>query len=85
MGQATVVNGYLIPDRDDVKAVLQQLQADMKNDARLAAEYRLNPRQVLGSRGLALDVQNEWIDENDAQAGCVSTCVCTGCCITNIG
>lgn len=82
MANANVVNGYLIPDVSDVKEVILKLKEELQNDAILAAQYKLNPRQVLGARGLCQDVQNEWLDEDEMQADCTGTCACSGCCVS---
>jgi hypothetical protein len=83
---AAVVNGYLIPGHDFIKALVDQLRADIAKDPALWQRFQQDPRSVLGERGIVRDLQNEILVEQgipveqDAGDWCLSSGSC--CCAT---
>jgi len=87
MANITVKKGRIIPDTPTIRKVAKTLAADLKKDKKLAAQFKKDPRAVLGGRGLPFDVQTELLSDfgrSTRLSICEVTCVCTGCCVTSI-
>jgi hypothetical protein len=84
--------GYLLPDPDAIRAVMDDLRNDVRENPQLAERFRQDPRAVLGERGMARPLQNEIMRESgrfeieeaefldEGGPHCVSTSSC--CCQT---
>jgi hypothetical protein len=88
---AGVVDGYLIPGKSYLDALISALRSDVTADPQLRERWDRDPRGLLGERGISLPIQNELladsnklsIEEAEAlEADCSVTCVTTSCCVT---
>jgi hypothetical protein len=82
---AAVLNGYLIPGANYIKALIDQLRDEISKNPDLQKRYQENPREVLGERGIVKDLQTEIMEEQgldvaEALGWCISTGSC--CCET---
>ena len=87
MAQITVKKGRVVPDTATIRKVAKFLATELKTDKKLAAQFKRDPRGVLGGRGLPFDVQTELLSDFGRPARisiCEITCICSGCCVTSI-
>ncbi|HHW4415802.1 hypothetical protein HV198_13800 [Citrobacter freundii] len=81
-----IQNATIIPSVDAVKEFAKQLLDELKADPAKDAAFKSFPREFLARRGLCHDLQNELLSDIGTveAAGCMETCLCTGCCVTEI-
>jgi hypothetical protein len=81
--EVNVTRGRLVPGAEVIRSIVDTLRSDIEQDATLRARFDLNPRGVLGDRGILRDLQNEILSEQGRSVpaeDCDATCVSTGSC-----
>lgn len=79
----------LVPELDAIREFVKQLKAEFAAHPERAERFTEDPRGFLGERGLASDLQREWLTElgiAGADFGCsFLSCVATdGCMVTEV-
>jgi hypothetical protein len=90
--KTSVINGVLSPSKADVDKIVARLQAEIKSNPKVAAQFKANPRATLGAFGLNEDVQHELLRDMGVAAAasicvftdCIHTCWFTKCYVTHI-
>ena len=78
---AAVVDGQLIPGQNLIKALVDQLRDEIKNNPTLKSRFQADPRSVLSERGIVKDLQTEILLESGMQvAEAAGWCISTGSC-----
>jgi hypothetical protein len=87
-----IQKGVLVPSNDDLNVIVKQMFVDIKGDGDRANYFKSNPVGYVSALGLNIDTTREILNDiglGYAQAACadwcIITCICTDCCITNIG
>ena len=57
-------DGYLVPDVETIRRVIEKLKADLEADSALKASFKINPGLVYGQRGLSQKVQLQLLHAN---------------------
>lgn len=85
MAEVTVTSdGFVVPDIETIRAVLQKLREDMDTDPSLKITFISNPGLVLGQRGLSQKVQLQLLQESEiSDDTSAEWCAVTGCLHTN--
>lgn len=82
--EANIANGYFYPTPEAARALIKSLRKAVVADADLAKRLSANPRKVLGDRGFAREVQDEYLREaGRSVSSAEGSCACTGCCATS--
>ena len=82
--EANVANGTLFPTPAAARALIKSLRKAVQDDPALGARLKANPRKVLGDRGFARELQNEFMAESGSRVVATEgACACTGCCATS--
>lgn len=81
-----VYKGYMIPGNNVIVELVKQLRAEIADNADLAQQWQDDPRSVLASRGIMVDLQSEVLKAEgiplpEAMKDCTVTVV-SGCCVT---
>lgn len=81
--EVRIKGGFIAPSPRLARQALDQLQSDLRSDKCLQDSYLKDPRQVLGARGLGVDIQNEVLAgagfPKQFIMGCEYTCAITNC------
>lgn len=82
---AVAASGVVVEAKAEAGAqALANLRVDLGENALLREEYAADPAKVLRRYGLAPEVQIEALAETHGLMVAGDSCICTGCCVTNV-